>query len=103
LGSRVPVMAPDSWRAGKTTDERGYTRRWKKARASWLNDHPLCGDRATGASGQHSLCAREQRVTAGSVVDHIEPHRGDQALFWNPLNWQTLCKVCHDVKTGAGG
>lgn len=35
-------------------------------------------------------------MTAGSVVDHIEAHRGDMALFWDRNNWQTLCKPCHD-------
>ncbi|WP_338021838.1 AAA family ATPase [Aquabacter cavernae] len=31
-----------------------------------------------------------------TVVDHIAPHRGDQALFWDKGNWQPLCKPCHD-------
>ncbi|WP_232215651.1 HNH endonuclease signature motif containing protein [Paracoccus sp. J55] len=30
-----------------------------------------------------------------TVVDHIKPHRGDQALFWNWNNWQALCTGCH--------
>ncbi|WP_330848890.1 HNH endonuclease [Mangrovicoccus ximenensis] len=30
------------------------------------------------------------------VVDHIQPHRGDQSLFWDVSNWQALCKCCHD-------
>ena len=33
------------------------------------------------------------------VVDHIIPHRGDQKLFWDQNNWQSLCKSCHDKKT----
>jgi 5-methylcytosine-specific restriction protein A len=33
------------------------------------------------------------------VVDHIIPHRGDQALFWDEENWQPLCLVCHNAKT----
>ncbi|WP_317617964.1 HNH endonuclease [Rhodobacter capsulatus] len=31
-----------------------------------------------------------------SVVDHITPHRGNKALFWDRYNWQALCKPCHD-------
>nr|WP_307877464.1 MULTISPECIES: HNH endonuclease [unclassified Rhizobium] len=31
-----------------------------------------------------------------SVVDHIIPHRGDQALFWHHANWQPLCAPCHN-------
>ncbi len=37
------------------------------------------------------------RITPATVVDHITPHRGDQALFWDYDNWQSLCKQCHDA------
>jgi 5-methylcytosine-specific restriction protein A len=30
------------------------------------------------------------------LCDHIEPHRGDDRLFWDENNLQTLCKGCHD-------
>ncbi|MFG1256325.1 HNH endonuclease signature motif containing protein [Xanthobacter flavus] len=30
------------------------------------------------------------------VCDHVRPHRGDPALFWDEGNLQTLCKPCHD-------
>jgi len=33
---------------------------------------------------------------ADPVCDHIKPHRGDEALFWDEANLQTLCKPCHD-------
>lgn len=39
-------------------------------------------------------------MTRATVVDHIKPHRGDKALFWDEHNWQPLCKKCHDTKTG---
>lgn len=42
------------------------------------------------------MCEAEGRTTAASVVDHIKPHRGDQALFWDRANWQPLCKPHHD-------
>jgi 5-methylcytosine-specific restriction protein A len=68
--------------------ERGYTHRWDKARATFLNRHPLC-----------RMCEQAGRVTAATVVDHIIPHRGDQALFWDQSNWQPLCDAepwrCH--------
>lgn len=34
--------------------------------------------------------------TAQLVCDHIAPHRGDAALFWDRANLQCLCKACHD-------
>ena len=30
------------------------------------------------------------------VADHRKPHRGDERLFWDPSNLETLCKPCHD-------
>lgn len=30
------------------------------------------------------------------VADHVRPHRGDPALFWDRANLQCLCKPCHD-------
>ena len=71
--------------------ERGYTYRWEKARAAFLGEHPLC-----------KACYQEGRVEPATVVDHIKPHRGDLTLFWSTDNWQSLCKRCHDVKTGRG-
>lgn len=87
LGDRMPTVNPDSWRTSKqTAAQRGYGYRWQKAREVWLGQHPLC-----------VYCERQGRVTAGTVVDHIKPHRGDQDLFWDQRNWQTLCKPCHDT------
>ena len=31
------------------------------------------------------------------LVDHIEPHKGDMALFWDQDNWQSGCQWHHDV------
>jgi 5-methylcytosine-specific restriction protein A len=36
---------------------------------------------------------------AANEVDHIKPHKGDMALFWDSSNWQSLCKPCHSAKT----
>ena len=35
-------------------------------------------------------------MTAAAVVDHVEAHQGDNERFWNPDNWQSLCKRHHD-------
>lgn len=72
-------------------DARGYDSRWRKARALFLKQHPLC-----------AFCQAEGKVVPATVVDHIIPHRGDQRLFWDQTNWEPLCKGCHDRKTGSG-
>jgi 5-methylcytosine-specific restriction protein A len=71
-----------------SANERGYTGAWQKARAGFLRSHPLC-----------KACQDVGRVEAAEVVDHIVPHKGDKALFWDHSNWQALSKRCHDIKT----
>lgn len=70
---------------------RGYGRRWRKAAATFLAEHPLC-----------AACQVEGRCEAAVVVDHVVPHRGDVTLFWDIGNWQGLCKRHHDRKTAMG-
>ena len=72
-------------------DARGYDARWRAARKRFLSRHPLCEE-----------CMKENKLTPATVVDHIIPHRGDKKLFWDESNWQSLCKSCHDKKTGRG-
>lgn len=85
--SRVRTLdaVPGSWRSGKKTSERGYGWRWQQARERFLSANPLC-----------AMCADERRVELATVVDHIDPHRGDERLFWDESNWQPLCKRHHD-------
>ena len=67
---------------------RGYGYQWQKARSLFLQAFPLC------------VIHQEQgRVVSATVVDHVTPHKGDEGLFWNRANWQSLCKPCHDRKT----
>lgn len=111
LGTRVSrpseglkILQPGAWRTrGQTSGHRGYDYRWQKARTAFLQEHPFC-----------VYCLREHRIAAttvaetilecaarglpvpyGNVVDHIKPHRGDQALFWDRTNWQTCCATHH--------
>jgi len=77
--------------ARPSAQERGYTSKWSAARTAYLARHPLCAEHE-----------RHGRTVAACVVDHIIPHRGDQKLFWDKANWQSLCKPCHDKKTGRG-
>jgi 5-methylcytosine-specific restriction enzyme A len=91
--SRVRTLEPhnpDSWRAGKTTAERGYGGRWQRLSKRYLREHPLCVH-----------CQDEGEINLATLVDHIEPHRGDEALFWDESNWQPLCARHHAIKTQA--
>lgn len=63
--------------------ERGYDNRWDKARKFYLIKHPLC------------VCCEANGVAhAATVVDHVEPHKGDMVKFWNSAMWQGLCDWC---------
>jgi 5-methylcytosine-specific restriction endonuclease McrA len=68
------------WRAWYSLD------RWKR-----LRDEVL-----TRALFTCSICGRIEADTSRLVADHVIPHRGDPALFWDPANLQCLCKACHD-------
>ncbi|WP_041742293.1 HNH endonuclease [Collimonas fungivorans] len=61
------------------------TKRWYRLRHYQLTDTPLC-----------AMCSRLDKVTPATVADHIKPHRGDEVLFFDPKNLQSLCKPCHD-------
>lgn len=43
-----------------------------------------------------TLCIGPHGKPDSPVVDHIKPHKGDEALFFDPDNLQLLCKRCHD-------
>lgn len=64
---------------------RGYDRRWARESATFRQQHPLC-----------CCCRANGSVKPSDVTDHIIPHRGDDALFWDARNWQALCYRCHN-------
>jgi len=92
-----------SWKDGKgekkkrkSANSRGYTAAWQKARLRHIHNNPLCVE-----------CLRQGKLTGNTKdkplhVDHITPHRGDWAIFWDSDNWQTLCYKCHGRKTARG-
>ena len=71
---------------------------WRKSTTAWLQRYPVC-----------VLCLCRGHINQGSIddtlvrgrtliVDHIEAHRGDDNLFWDQGNWQTLCRTpCHNM------
>jgi 5-methylcytosine-specific restriction enzyme A len=62
------------------------TREWKTLRAQVLRE-------------SNGRCATKNCARAACIVDHVRPHRGINALFFDRDNLQALCKRCHDRKT----
>lgn len=79
---RVRYPEPANQRLSST--KRGYGYRWQKIRIAFLQQNPLC-----------VMCQKEEVIKPATVVDHIQPHKGDQALFWDQNNWQPLCNPHH--------
>ena len=71
-----------------TTQFQGlYNRaRWKKMSQQQRMRAPLC-----------EMCRARGIIVVAEVVDHIRPHHGDESLFYDPQNLQSLCKKCHDT------
>lgn len=63
---------------------------WRRMRSAQLTLEPWCRE-----------CARHDRTTRATEVDHVIPHRGDWALFTEADNLQSLCHTCHSRKTMA--
>ncbi len=55
------------------------TSRWRAIAKHQLAIEPLC-----------ATCLAAGRITAATVCDHVEPHRGDADKFWNGP-FQSLC------------
>jgi len=62
-----------------------HTARWRSLRREVLaRDECTC-----------RMCGRLEHDTSRLVADHIVPHRGNEALFWDDQNLQCLCQTCH--------
>ncbi|KOR47163.1 endonuclease [Xanthomonas oryzae] len=87
---RLNRIDPSAWQGGKAVrqTECDYSSsKWRKLRAVFLKSNPLC-----------VYCLEDNRTTAATVVDHIQPHRGDSELFWDEDNLQALCQQCHSSR-----
>ena len=73
----------------RTAAQRGYNAAWQRASKAYLRAHPVAVD----------IYKHHVGPQLAEVVDHIVPHRGDPALFWDESNWQPLTKEDHDRKT----
>ncbi|GAA4218581.1 5-methylcytosine-specific restriction endonuclease McrA [Sagittula marina] len=63
------------------------TTRWRKLRWSVIE--------AANFTCQRLGCGRIEADTSKLVADHVKPHRGDAALFWDRKNLKCLCQSCH--------
>ena len=70
-----------------------YNYRWQVESRQFREreENAVCGGYPKGVHGEV--------IVATTDVDHVRPHRGDRALFWDKGNWQALCHVCHSSKT----
>lgn len=81
------------------------TARWQKLRLAHLAEEPLCRMcLARGVVNDGSLrpdgSYQDERRRRYLVVDHVEPHRGDETKFFaGPF--QTLCPDDHDRRKQA--
>ena len=64
----------------KSAAKRRYDQKWRRIRGKYLQANPFC-----------VCCAQSGYRQLAQHVDHIIPHEGDPALFWNRANWQSLC------------
>lgn len=80
-----------AWVQSKTASERGYGTAWRKVRLVALErDNYLC-----------QACLKQGIYTQATDVDHIKPKAlgGTDELD----NLQSLCRVCHKIKTKREG
>ena len=88
-GKRFCAAHTRETRSGSYAQRAGVPRAdWEAVRRSVLAANPFC-----------AACLQRGEHTASCVVDHIRPHKGDLALFFDSANLQALCKRCHDRKT----
>ncbi len=88
---RVGVGNRDRDRVAANPSRAWYnTKRWRELRQKVLiRDGYLCQKTGEILSGKYP-------APNSPVVDHIRPHRGDEKLFWDIDNLQSVSKAYHD-------
>ena len=101
----------------RSTSTRSTVGRSRRAHGVRAHDHqtPARGPHAaicastmapaesTPPSSRAALRVLQRRglIVPATVVDHVRPHKGNPAVFWDSTNLQSLCVQCHDAKTKA--
>lgn len=76
-----------------TNHKRMYNRSWwKRASKQYRKENPRC-----------EVCLENGKATLATQVDHIRPHDGNDDLFADVDNWQSICDECHGIKTRSEG
>lgn len=90
LAPRIGYMPGDTKAQDRSRNQLAPWRAWyRTARWARLRQTILLRDLY-----QCQMCKRIS--STGMVVDHIKPHRGSEALFWDEQNLQVLCaSPCH--------
>lgn len=63
--------------------------RWVRFSRSYRAEHPFCVNAGKGIPYCTELT---------DLVDHVQPHRGDEVLFWSGP-FAPMCRACHSAKT----
>lgn len=84
-------------RAPRTAPAEPHWKAWyKTARWQRLRQEVLIRDNYTcQRTGQ--LCTGKHPAPNSPVVNHKRPHRGNETLFWNIDNLETVTKAEHDA------
>jgi len=83
-GKRPPLRTDTRSKEAQAYRSWYKTSRWQRLRYHQLQSEPLC-----------RMCQQIGRITAATICDHINQHKGDEALFWSGP-FQSLCKQHHD-------
>lgn len=84
---RIADAKAPRWAGAERPNDALYnTARWRKESKAWVKEHPEC-----------TVCG----TTLEPTVDHIVAPKGNDELFWDHDNWQTLCRYHHNQKTSA--
>jgi len=65
-------------------DERYHTVHWRRYRAKFLRENPLCSE-----------CGKAGKIMPATIVGHIKPVRTHPDLFWDRTNHTPLCRSCN--------
>jgi len=71
-------------RSRPSANQRGYSNQWRIASKAYL------------AMPENRYCAVCGKLA--QAVDHIKPHKGNHALFWDKANWRPICISCNSRK-----